>query len=46
MEKQTEAAPGAGQKKEPADPGPWSEGSKENALGSGVNSGTGHLSAS
>lgn len=46
MEKKTEAGPGAGQKREPADPGPQSEGSKENAQGSEVNSGTGHLFAS
>lgn len=38
MEKKTEAGPGAGQKREPAAPGPQSEGSKERAQGSEVSS--------
>lgn len=43
MEKKTEAGPGAGQRREPADPGPQNEGSREKTQGSEVKSRPGPL---
>lgn len=43
MDENTETGPGAGQRREPADPGPQDEGSREKARGSEVRTRPGPL---